>query len=523
MCGLVGVAGRIFHAEKKAFKFLHQFDETRGEHSSGMAVIGDKGSIDVFKKVGIPHDLWRAEPTIFDDKDHVYKSNNVKVMIGHNRYATMGAKVDKNAHPFHHGNIVGAHNGTLSSHWLHKLDGYNKFDVDSEAIFYSLNKNGLEKTMDTLHGAWALTWWDASNNTMNFIRNKERPLNFMWSKDRQTIFWASEPWMLLAALYLAKIDTGDEKVHAFTPDRHYHLELGAENGNIKDKTIHYSQETYTGFQSPVWDQGSTDYYGSWMDEAGYNGYSPYGNSKTTSVTAKPKGNKQQANIYEVINAEKDRAVALVDKEVEFWIYGERKSPKAGTYLLADCHGLPDSYEIRMYCSGHKRFAEWQVSNLHYKGVIRGHTVQWDHTKNKMARYLIIDLRTVSEGFEEDEEPKKEEPKKFVPKVINNPNPIIKPEEIINLRDRLKVADKEEAKVLLPKDLEWNSKRTYTGYLGATLSFTEMMQAVNRGCIVCGEKIAASEADDVMFVQPGRFLCTICKNNQENIKLYTSKK
>ena len=69
-----------------------------------------------------------------------------------------------------------------------------------------MNNNGVEDTIAKLNGAFALTWYDRENETMNMIRNTERTLYTVMSKDRKTMFWASEDWMLIVALRRAGIE-----------------------------------------------------------------------------------------------------------------------------------------------------------------------------------------------------------------------------------------------------------------------------------------------------------------------------
>src|SRR3546814_8848521 len=78
----------------------------------------------------------------FSEANNVYQS---LAFVGHNRFATKGKVNDLNAHPFHYGNIVGAHNGTLEkSSWdaLDKKLGEDT-DVDSQAIITSIATFGI--------------------------------------------------------------------------------------------------------------------------------------------------------------------------------------------------------------------------------------------------------------------------------------------------------------------------------------------------------------------------------------------
>lgn len=193
MCGIVGMAGNLTYPKEKAFRTLLILDSLRGEDSTGIAVVHKTHTEpDVVKSVGNPFEL-------FDTKayDNAMRGAN-RVLIGHNRFATTGSVNKKNAHPFTIGSITGVHNGTLSNKTsLH--DGY-KFDVDSQALYNHINEKGLHDAIKTAGGAWALVWWDSKASTLNFLRNKERTLYMCYEEGGDTVYWASEDWMLHVAL-----------------------------------------------------------------------------------------------------------------------------------------------------------------------------------------------------------------------------------------------------------------------------------------------------------------------------------
>jgi glucosamine 6-phosphate synthetase-like amidotransferase/phosphosugar isomerase protein len=121
-------------------------------------------------------------------------ANNSCAFLGHNRKATRGLVNDYNAHPFQIDHIVGCHNGTLygsSQDRLEKELG-EKFPVDSMALIAGIAAFGVEKTITDLEGAWALTWVDLKEGSLNFLRNKDRPLWYAVAEDNKFIFWASE-------------------------------------------------------------------------------------------------------------------------------------------------------------------------------------------------------------------------------------------------------------------------------------------------------------------------------------------
>lgn len=221
MCGLVGVAGQISAKEEKIFKQLLILDSLRGEDSTGVASVDWNGNVDVAKTVGDPFQLFDTSAFA------LMMRYSLRVLIGHNRFATTGKVTRKNAHPFEMNTLVGVHNGTLQNKW--ELTDGSKFDVDSEALFHNIELHGLEKAIEKTKGAWALVWWDKDKQRLNFLRNKERPLHYMYSEDRKVIFWASEAWMLTAVINREGYKHGP--IQEFKEDTHYSFEIALEEYN----------------------------------------------------------------------------------------------------------------------------------------------------------------------------------------------------------------------------------------------------------------------------------------------------
>lgn len=206
MCGLVGMAGDLEYKDEAMMKRLLLFDFLRGSDSTGIAAYKkNKTEASIFKVASHPIDLF--DSTKFKA---LLSGNQCQVFLGHNRAATAGKVNGVNAHPFQMGNIFGAHNGTLYEfNWRDiekKLD--EKFDVDSAALFAAIDKLGIEEAIkmceynetNSQKGAWALTWFDTSKNKLYFLRNKHRPLWIAYNEDVTKMMWASEWWMMEAAI-----------------------------------------------------------------------------------------------------------------------------------------------------------------------------------------------------------------------------------------------------------------------------------------------------------------------------------
>jgi predicted glutamine amidotransferase len=204
MCGLVGIAGNLAFKDEATMKRLLVIDVFRGHDSTGLAAVRLNGEIQTAKLSSHPLDL--IEMPRFKA---ALSASNSSVFLGHNRSATRGSVTTFNAHPYTFGDITGAHNGTLDYQSTKRLEEAigETYPVDSMALFAAIDKLGVEQAIelceegkDSTTGAWSLTWYDASDNSLNFLRNKHRPMWLAYTKAGDRVFWASEYPMIEAAV-----------------------------------------------------------------------------------------------------------------------------------------------------------------------------------------------------------------------------------------------------------------------------------------------------------------------------------
>ena len=194
MCGLFGASSTyLTQQELLTARQLGALSFLRGEDSCGVAVSmpGKKRSIHyaVSKSVADPYGfLFHPEmKTFFNELE------KPSCLIGHCRSATVGAVTRENAHPYETDNIIGAHNGTIQE--LTPKDG----GTDSRELFNLIDKHGIEDVVKhqlDKEAAYALTWFDKRDNTLNFLRNAKRPLFMMYGSGNSTLYWASEEGFL---------------------------------------------------------------------------------------------------------------------------------------------------------------------------------------------------------------------------------------------------------------------------------------------------------------------------------------
>jgi predicted glutamine amidotransferase len=198
---------------------LLYFDTLRGRDSTGVAAIKPDFSCEVYKTT-VPGDEFIHLP-----KYHHLLGLNDVCWIGHNRFKTVGEATRDNAHPFlvvdedDDGLLVGAHNGTLKNKYV--LPDHTLFGTDSEALYNHIANVGIEAAASIIDGAWALTWFDMTTSNLHVLRNEERTLFYAFEEGKKTMFWASEDWMLHAAMNRNNCKIDATGIRSFAKDTLY--------------------------------------------------------------------------------------------------------------------------------------------------------------------------------------------------------------------------------------------------------------------------------------------------------------
>lgn len=147
----------------------------RGEDSTGVMSMDYNGNVDIVKDA-------IDGPSFLRTKEYkAWRTNIVtrgKIVVGHNRAATRGSIIDKNAHPFIvDDNIVLVQNGTYKGSHKHLKD----VEVDTEAVAHTIAKyDDPEEAFKHINAAYALMWFDIKKQSLFTVRNKERPL--VWAR-----------------------------------------------------------------------------------------------------------------------------------------------------------------------------------------------------------------------------------------------------------------------------------------------------------------------------------------------------
>jgi glucosamine--fructose-6-phosphate aminotransferase (isomerizing) len=226
MCGIVGYIGKQ-GALPILIDSLKRL-EYRGYDSAGIAYQNGNG-VEVYKTKGKIKDLQQILP---------YPLPDVRIGLGHTRWATHGEPSTRNAHPHRAGGIVVVHNGIIENYRELRTqllaEGHQlTSDTDTEVIPHMISRNlqdgcslkkAIEETTARLRGTFALGIMSETNPFTLFAVRKGSPL--VVCLDEGDFFFASDIPAILP--YSRKfIFLEDGQLCALTPEG---LELSCLDG-----------------------------------------------------------------------------------------------------------------------------------------------------------------------------------------------------------------------------------------------------------------------------------------------------
>lgn len=215
MCGIIGVINptqKYAQGVNGLIPDMLVAGSLRGADSTGLMKVTD-GVLSYDKAVGPGWEFISSEEFL---RLNIQIGHSTFV-VGHNRSATRGVIKKENAHPFEYEHICLVHNGTVAKvSELHKKGA----EVDSELIAMSIAERGVQETTNALWGAYSLVWYNKQEQSLNFLRNKDRPMWFLRTK-QDIIAFCSEPqmgqWLLERRGYVVTevTSTDEDKLYSF--------------------------------------------------------------------------------------------------------------------------------------------------------------------------------------------------------------------------------------------------------------------------------------------------------------------
>ena len=259
MCGIYGIAksptpytNKQLKVVKKVLREMAVDSESRGAHSSGIAKVG--ANTRIYKSL-LPSSKF-VDTKEYHDAVSSLKTDSY-ILLGHTRFATEGAIVKSNAHPFRVGDVVGAHNGCVYniSEMQTKLD--KQCPVDSQLIFKSLNDNdNIQEAVQNFDADFALSFVKKNPMKLYLTREENRPLYVAYVPSFKTLFYASEDSFVEDAL--VKNGINDVDVYSLNKNTLYAFDT-AKFDDIKTNV----EKTKFKYDSRVYHYGINNYATSW--------------------------------------------------------------------------------------------------------------------------------------------------------------------------------------------------------------------------------------------------------------------
>jgi Glutamine amidotransferase domain len=306
MCGIVGYISKwkysgFTYQQQKIFGQLLYVGAVRGVDATGVISVLKDGSFAIAKEAQDSYMFAGSYANSQVDKDNYSKG---VAIIGHNRAKTIGENKDENAHPFVEDKTFAmVHNGTLSGH-----KKFHDTEVDSHALTILLKeamdeddwKSALEKALGSVHGAYAVVWYDQKRNQICAIRNSQRTLAVITTGSGWVL--SSEPAM--GTWIVGRNNETVAKVEMLDIDCLYTFDLKEQGGDYSKTNLSLKfpklQVAYTNGVENL----------------------PKSSVKTTTVTATQEVGNPFINTDKTPlskNAFKKVRASIINKALDFWI------------------------------------------------------------------------------------------------------------------------------------------------------------------------------------------------------------
>ena len=181
MCGIVALLSRtnnnFYYPDVDVFQELLIVNSLRGSDGTGITGVYDSGNAFIYKVGSHPYALI-THPDWPSIRSRMYR--NCAAIIGHNRKATVGKISNETSHPFHEKHIILSHNGNIIN-----FREFENTEVDSHALAHLFATTPIEEAIPKIQGAFAMIWYDMKEKKVHFVRNEDRPLCIIQTKD----FW----------------------------------------------------------------------------------------------------------------------------------------------------------------------------------------------------------------------------------------------------------------------------------------------------------------------------------------------
>lgn len=315
MCGITGIldtsTAAFFDKDVKTLFGMMLLNSLRGNASTGVFGVDRQGRVNILKTLGHPYE-WNSYQV--SDVFWSRMKADYNFVVAHGRLPTKGETVIANAHPFVSDHITLVHNGTLNNYEELNKKFKKNFKVDSQLLTYLIEKEGIDETLKLISGAWAMVYYDESEQSLNFIRNGQRPLHYAMNQWKDRMYFGSEEHYVKWGASVGSPNS-EMKVLEFKVNTLYKIKKAGNKIEMEmiDKSKYYPgytpsyTGTYTGTHSKHYHHGFGGYgYEGFEDDDETGAYVP-------PTVSKPKDNVVGLDLSKGLN----KIILCVDEDLIF--------------------------------------------------------------------------------------------------------------------------------------------------------------------------------------------------------------